>query len=119
MCEAHGEQLAGHDALVKTYVRITDSYFWPGIKSDIQKHIASCVQRQVRKKLYSKPTLLHPLPLLDQPNQHVHIDLFGPLKTSEHCNKFILCITDAFTKYDEVIPILDKQAVTVANEIFC
>ena len=47
MCEAHGEQLAGHDALVKTYIRITDSYFWPGMKSDIQKHIDLCVQCQV------------------------------------------------------------------------
>ena len=32
--------------------------------------------------------------------------------------KIILCITDAFTKYAEVIPIQDKQEVTVANEIF-
>ena len=118
MCDAHGEQLSGHDALVKTYIRISDSYFWPGMKSDIQKHIDLCVQCQVRKKSYSKPTLLHPLPILNQPNQRVHVDLFGPLKTSEQCNKFILCITDAFTKYAEVIPIPDKQAIRVANEIF-
>ena len=55
--------------------------------------------------------------MLDQPNQRIHVDLFGPLKTSERSNKFILCITDAFTKYAEVIPIPDKQAITVANEI--
>jgi hypothetical protein len=50
--------------------------------------------------------------LVDQPNQRVHVDLFGPLKTSENRNKFILCITDAFTKYAEVIAIPDKQATT-------
>ena len=56
--------------------------------------------------------------LVDQPNQRIHVDLFGPLKTSENRNKFILCITDAFTKYAEVIAIPDKQAETVSNEIF-
>ena len=64
------------------------------------------------------PIFVQLLPLLDQPNQHIHVDLFGPLKTSEHSNKFILCITDAFTKYAEVIPIPDKQVVTMANNIF-
>ena len=123
MCEAHGEQLAGHDALAKTYIWISNSYFWPGMKSDIQKHIDSCMQCQVRKKYYSriiflKSVPLQPLPLLDQPNQCIHVDLFGPLKMSARSNKFILCIMDAFTKYAEVIPIPDKQAVTVSQEMY-
>ena len=67
-------------------------------KSDLQKHVDSCVQCQVRKKYYSKYVQWHPLPLLDQPKQQIHVDLFGPLKTSKHSNKFILCITDAFTR---------------------
>ena len=78
--------------------------FWPGMKLDIQKHIHSCVQCQVPKKSYSKYVPLKPLLLLDQPNQRVHVDLFGPLKTSERSNQFILCITNAFTKCAEVIP---------------
>ena len=88
------------------------------MQSDIQKHIDLCVQCQVKKKSYSKSVPLQPLPLLDQPNQCIHVNLFGPLKTSEHSNKLILCIMNAFTKDTEVIPIPDKQAVTVANEIF-
>ena len=118
LCEAHGSILSGHDAVGKTYIRITDSYYWPGIKSDIANHIQSCLQCQLRKKQSKPPTLLHPLPTVDQPNQRVHVDLFGPLKVSGNANKFILCITDAFTKYAEVIPIPDKQATTVSNEIF-
>ncbi len=37
---------------------------------------------QLRKKSTAKPTPLQPLPTTDQPNQRIHIDLFGPLKTS-------------------------------------
>jgi hypothetical protein len=118
MCDAHGTILTGHDAVTKTYIRISDSYFWPGMVTDITKHIQSCLQCQVRKTSKPKQVPLHPLPVVDQPNQRVHIDLFGPLKISGNQNKFILCITDAFTKYAEVVAIPDKQAETVANEIF-
>ena len=118
MCEAHGSLLTGHDAVGKTYIRITDSYYWPGIKTDIRKHIDSCLQCQIRKTVKPRPVHLQPLPIVDQPNQRVHIDLFGPLKTSTNNKKYILCITDAFTKYAEVVAIQNKQADTVAMEIF-
>ncbi len=73
---------------------------------------------QVRKKSTAKPTPLQSLPTMDQPNQRIHIDLFGPLKTSAHGNKMVLVMTDAFTKYAEAIAIPNKEAETVAMEIF-
>jgi transposase InsO family protein len=88
------------------------------MKKDIQAHINSCLQCKVRKKSNAKPTPLQPLPTVDQPNQQVHINLFGPLKTSEQGNKMVLVMTDAFSKYAEAIAIPDKQADTVAMEIF-
>jgi hypothetical protein len=117
ICNAHGSILSGHDALTKTYIRISSSYFWPTIKTDIQAHLDSCLQCQQRKKSLAKPLPLQTLPTVDSPNYRIHIDLFGPLKTSEHGNKMILCITDAFTKYAEVVAIPDKTAETVANEL--
>jgi hypothetical protein len=117
MCEAHGAILSGHDALDKTYIRISSSYFWPSMKKDIQQHLDSCLQCQQRKKSSAKPLPLQTLPTVDSPNYRIHIDLFGPLKTSTEGNKMILCITDAFTKYAEVIAIPDKSAPTVANQL--
>jgi transposase InsO family protein len=88
------------------------------MKKDIQAHIDSCLWCQVRKKYTAKPTQLQPLPMVDQPNQIINIDLFGPLKTSSQGKKMVLVMTDAFTKYEEAFAILDKQAETVAMEIF-
>ena len=48
----------------------------------------------------------------------MHEDLFGPLKTSDKGKKFILCITDAFTKYVELVALPNKEAPTVAEAIF-
>ena len=34
-----------------------------------------------------------------EPNQIIHVDLFGPLKPTNGEKKYILCMTDTFTKY--------------------
>jgi len=48
--EVHGTILSGHDAVKKTYLRLTNAYFWPNVKKDIQAHIDSCLQCQVTSK---------------------------------------------------------------------
>ena len=51
------------------------------------------------------------------PNQRVHVNLYGPLKTSTSGNKYVLVYTDAFTKLARVTAISDKSAPTVAQAI--
>jgi Integrase core domain len=63
------------------------------------------------------PELLSPLPQCTEPNQRIHADLFGPLKTTDRDKKFILCVTDAFTKYVELVVLPNKEALTVATGI--
>ena len=36
------------------------------------------------------------------------------LRTSEGGNKYVMVMTDAFTKYAELVAIADKTAVTIA-----
>jgi len=117
--EAHGTIMSGHDGVLKTKERLLQSYYWPGMDQDIQEHIKSCHQCQVRKtQPTAAPTLLSSLPATTEPNQRIHADLFGPLATSGRNKKYLLCMTDAFTKYVELVAIEDKEAPTVANAIF-
>jgi hypothetical protein len=44
--------------------------------------------------------------------------LFGPLKTTDTSKKNILAMTDAFTKYVELVAIPDNDALTVTSAIF-
>lgn len=118
LCQAHGHEMSGHDGHRKTYIRLTTSFFWPSIQSDIRNHIRTCLNCQIRKKQVSVPTPLKPLPIPDQPNQRIHVDLFGPLISSDKAKKFLLCITDAFSKYSVVTDIPDKKAETVASAIY-
>ncbi len=94
-------------------------FYWPGMDSNIASHLKSCHRCQLRRRDdRPTPTLLSPLPLPTEPGQRVHADLFGPLKTSDKGKKFILCVTDAFTKYVELVALPNKEAVTVAEAIF-
>jgi len=118
LCEAHNHQFGGHNATLKTYIRISSSYYWPKLWSDILKHTKTCLRCQQRKKSTDKPPPLHPLPNPERPNVRIHADLFGPMLAAGRQHKYILCITDAFTKYAMVTAVENKEAETVAKAIF-
>jgi hypothetical protein len=83
---------------------------------DILAHTKECLKCQATKaNKFQKTTLLQPLPQCSLPNQRIHMDLFGPCKTSDMGNKYILTITDAFTKYSEIVALPNKEAETVAG----
>jgi hypothetical protein len=48
----------------------------------------------------------------------IHADLFGPMLTADSNKKFVLCITDTFTKYAVVTAIANKEAEMVADAIY-
>jgi hypothetical protein len=117
--EAHGHLLTGHDGILKTKERLLNSYYWVGMDRDIHEHLQSCHKCQLRRKDRPPlPNLLTPLPQPTEPNQRIHADLFGPLRTSGNGKRFLLCITDAFTKYIELASLDNKEAETVTEAIF-
>jgi hypothetical protein len=117
--ETHGSLMGGHEGITKTKERLLQSYYWPNMDHDITRHTSTCQRCQSRRKdIHPIKNLLSPLPQCSALNQRVHFDLFGPLKTSSEGKKYVLCITDAFTKYAEMLAIDNKEAPTVAKAIF-
>ena len=115
---AHNTWHAGHAGKEKTVDRAMLRYYWPGIHTDVDKYIKRCPVCQQVKGTAPPPAPLQSLPLCLQRNERVHIDLLGPLKTSEEGNKYVLCMTDAFSKVVEITAIPDKKAQTVAKAFF-
>ena len=118
LCEAHSHQFGGHNVALKTYIQLMSSYYWPRIYSDILKHTKTCLSCQQKISSTDKPPPLHPLPTPDQPNIQIHTDLFGPKLAAGHQHNYILCITDAFTKYALIKAIENNEVETVAKAIF-
>ena len=48
----------------------------------------------------------------------VRMDLIGPFQPTAGGHKFVLTMTDYFSKYVEAVPIPDKTAVSVAQGIY-
>ena len=46
------------------------------------------------------------------------MDLFGPLTSSEKGKKYVMVITDAFTKYVELVALPSKEASVVSKAIY-
>ena len=117
--EVHGNMMYGHEGQFKTKERILQSYWWPGMDEHINQHLRTCERCQLTKK-HKKSTSneLHPLPQCTRPSQRIHMDLFGPLKTSGSGKKYIMCITDAFSKLAELVALPNKEAPTVASALF-
>jgi hypothetical protein len=76
--------------------------------SDFIKTCDRCQKN--RTDIHPKPDLLTPLPICTEPNQRIHAYLFGALVTSGRNKKYILCMTDACTKYVELVALPNKEA---------
>ena len=113
----HTTPLTGHGGIFKTINRIYERYWWPTCNKDVNEYIQKC---DVCQKAKGKTTSVknNPLEIPEKPNSRIHMDLFGPLKTSSSGKKYICVITDAFTKYTEIVPMEDKSAETVAKAFY-
>ena len=116
--EAHNSVIGGHGGVFRTLERIRSMCWWPSMASKVAGHIKLCpvcgASPHTTKLHHGTPK---PLPVPAGPNQRVHIDLYGPLKTSASGNKFVSVYTDTFTKMAWVRAISDKSAPTVASAI--
>jgi hypothetical protein len=63
LCQAHNSIFGGHDATLKTYMKILSSYYWPRIYQDVKKHVQTCLTCQQRKQTPARPTALSSLPI--------------------------------------------------------
>ena len=119
LAEAHGSLLSGHGGVFKTKQRLLQTYWWPNMDLDISKHIQLCHKCIVtQKETGEAPVIVNTLPQCTAPNQRVHMDLFGPLRTSHASKHYVLALTDAFTKYVELVALPNKEAETLAQAVF-
>ena len=115
----HASLLGGHMGIFKTSQRIIEKYYWPNIIKDVEYHVRHCIPCQQSKvgSRHARPPL-QPLPQPPNINHRVHMDLYGPLAVSERGKKYVMVLTDAFSKYVELVALENKEAATVARAFF-
>ncbi len=112
---AHASAFAGHKGVRITLQRLKERFFWPGMGTDVEALVAACKVCKESKDplgMSANREPLRPLAAPSEPNERVLAYLFLPGAVSAAKLKYVLVITDAFSKLAELVRIKDKEAGT-------
>lgn len=110
----HSNPLSGHMGIYKTYQRLHDIAFWPGMWTDVKNHVKRCVKCQTLKGENRKPAGKIQQVSTSHPNEMLGVDIMGPMPRSTHQNEYLLVFVDYFTRWVELFPMRNARAETVA-----
>ncbi|CAF2152780.1 unnamed protein product [Rotaria magnacalcarata] len=115
----HGIPLAGHFGVKRTYLKLKNKFWWPGMIQFITNYIKNCLLcQQYNISRIKKPGKLCQIPTPDGPFQLIGIDFCGRFKRTPRENQYVLCITDYFTRWVDAIALPNCSAQTTAQTIF-
>ncbi|CAF4942750.1 unnamed protein product [Rotaria sp. Silwood1] len=122
---SHNDPMSGgHFSVDRTYSKLRKHYWWPNMKYSIKQYIKSCLLcQQYNIGRQKKPGRLRSISPPEGPFQVIGMDFCGPLKRTPRENRYVLIITDYFTRHVVAIPLpncsAEKTAEALFNEYFC
>ncbi|GFW52036.1 hypothetical protein TNCV_2819051 [Trichonephila clavipes] len=119
MREFHDKPIADHFGCFKTYHKIRDVCYFPYMRKFIDQYVSTCHMCQINNYKNALPAgRLIPI-VSNYPNEIVTLDLLGPYPVSRvRRNRYVLVITDHFSKWAEIIPLKKASARVIADNFF-
>ncbi|CAC5407930.1 unnamed protein product [Mytilus coruscus] len=111
----HDVPSAAHLGVDKTLEKLKNGFYWPNMKEYVQAYCRSCDSCFARKP--KKESTKAPLGtyISGEPMERVALDIFGPLPLTKRSNKYILIISDLFTKWTEAIALPNQESSTICT----
>ena len=98
LTEYHSTPTGGHMGVAKTLARLTENFYWPGVRHDVKQFVAACVDcQQTKYETKRAAGLLCPLPVPCRPWEDLSLDFITGLP-SFHGHTTILVVVDRFSK---------------------
>ena len=114
---AHDGLLGGHLGQKKTREKALKKFYWRGIREDCNNWVNTCDVCARQKRPQRKPHAPLGSMATGAPLDRLATDILGPFPESTRGNKYVLAVTDYFTKWVEIFPIPDQTAPTCAEII--
>ena len=105
-----------HPSICTSQALLTDRFVWKGIRKDIATWARSCLACQ-KAKVHKH--IKAPLQMFNLPSRHfdhIHIDLVGPLPTSQG-QTHLLIVVDRYTRWPEAIPLKSTDTESCARAL--
>ena len=112
----HGSHLGGHFDCARTTNHLKQLFFWPRLRESVEDFCRRC-DACVARKTVRKPRAPLKRYMVGMPHERVSLDLMGPINISERGNRYIVVISDHFTKWTEGLALPDITAETVARAL--
>lgn len=122
MFECHDSPTAAHGGIQKTIHRISQRFYFPGLRRYVTEYLKTCIECQRYKPSNFKPAGLLQTPVPAQRFEVIAVDLFGPLPKGPCGERWILIVEDTASKWVELFALIDATAEvcakTLVNEVF-
>ena len=112
-----------HSGAGRTLSRLQLAWYWPGMTTEVRQVIRTCEVCQAAKNGGKQSTGSRQRLFAGRPWQKVAVDLVGPMPETSRGHKWILVLTDHFTRWQDALPLVDATAPVVAStldkRVFC
>ena len=113
----HDHTTASHRGINKTLAAVRSRYYWPGLTTQVKRWVRICHECGAKKNWGRKRRSPLKQYVVGAPMERLAMDILGPLPLTPRGNRFLLVVTDYFTKWTESYAIPNQEAVTVAEKL--
>lgn len=106
----HDIPTAGHPGAEETLRAIQEAYYWPAVGQDVRRYVRECLLCAQFKRRPRHATAGQRPRAPTRPGETVAIDVMGPYPETPSGNRFIVGVTDLFTRWVEAFPV--QEATT-------
>ena len=116
MEDNHCPPTSGHFGIAKTFTKLKRLGYWPHQFSDVKKFVSKCTVCRAAKSSRQVPTgEMHSHQAVDV-WQTFCCDLAGPYPRSSAGNRYVMVVTDLFSKYSFLIPVGKATAIQITKK---
>ena len=116
---AHENRISDHLGVNKSFWKILNHFYWPGLKTGVSNYCRPCHTYQV----VGKPNQvipkagLQPISAFDEPFSRIIIDCVSPLSKTKSGNEYLLAIMCASTRFPEALPLRNIKTKAIMRAL--
>ena len=113
----HASATGGHFGQKKMVAKFQERFHSPALRSDVERWVVQCDVCATRRGPAQRWRGKLQQYRVGAPSERIAIDITDPLPTTETGNRYILVLSDYFTRWVEAYPIENMEATTVADTL--